>query len=307
MDLNRIIIIFFLLSSSYSLLQGQCQNVSFTLNSVTISDNTSCPGGNGQVTINMDGAISGGNPSLCVGYIPAGGTVSDFINVACFNKNGSGLPFDDVDVTFSVPCNADAVGISGWSSIGGGGNQCSNPAPVTSGNPLPITLISFSGVLEKDNQINLAWQTASEVNNDYFSIERSSNGIQFAGIGTVRGNGTSNRLNSYSFRDNSPRSGLNYYRLVQYDFDGQNSTSEIIVIKNLSIEEPQIIASNNRIKIISPNNNLNLRIVTFGGIIVKQFDAIPDVDYHLDDLDSGFYIVHLTTNEGLHAKKIFIR
>jgi hypothetical protein len=82
---------------------------------------------------------------------------------------------------------------------------------------LPITLLSFTGAQTLD-AVNLTWTTESEVNNDFFVVQRSTDGINFDDIGTVDGNGTSIYKHSYAFSDPAPMGGINYYRLLQVDF-----------------------------------------------------------------------------------------
>jgi hypothetical protein len=99
---------------------------------------------------------------------------------------------------------------------------------VQQANPLPVELIIFNG--QQENQdVLLSWTTASEINNDYFSVERSLDGIIFTEIGRVNGNGTSTQLVNYHFTDNQPGE-LNYYRLRQFDFNGVNELSNIIAV-----------------------------------------------------------------------------
>ena len=86
--------------------------------------------------------------------------------------------------------------------------------------PLPIELVSFTArALNKAVELN--WQTASEINNDYFTIERSKNGSDWEEIKRVDGAGTSLTVLNYSITDQNPYPGNSYYRLKQTDFDGQ--------------------------------------------------------------------------------------
>jgi alpha-tubulin suppressor-like RCC1 family protein len=98
---------------------------------------------------------------------------------------------------------------------------------------LPVELLSFTGK-SLSNSILLEWSTASEINNDYFTIEKSRDGIAFSELGKINGAGNSTQLNSYSLIDENPFSGTNYYRLKQTDFDGKYSYSEIIAVKLFS-------------------------------------------------------------------------
>jgi hypothetical protein len=92
---------------------------------------------------------------------------------------------------------------------------------------LPITLISFDAKKTVNNEVNLTWATADETNNAYFTVERSSNGVDFESIGTVVGAGNSDVTNNYSLTDKKPLAGNNFYRLKQTDFNGEFSLSEI--------------------------------------------------------------------------------
>ncbi len=95
--------------------------------------------------------------------------------------------------------------------------------------PLPIDLISF-GAKQNSSGVQLIWTTATEINNSYFTLERSSNGTTYSEIGSVRGAGNSTFSLNYSYTDFSPLSGVSYYRLKQTDFDGKNETFKPIAI-----------------------------------------------------------------------------
>lgn len=94
--------------------------------------------------------------------------------------------------------------------------------------PLPVELINFKA--ECDNNVNnISWQTASEYNNDYFLIEKSQDGINFASLTQLNSNGNSSSIQNYNSVDYMPFNGTNFYRLKQYDIDGISSYSEIIM------------------------------------------------------------------------------
>ncbi|MCI5055949.1 MAG: T9SS type A sorting domain-containing protein [Flavobacteriales bacterium] len=100
-----------------------------------------------------------------------------------------------------------------------------------SNNVLPVELFEF--LVEKENNTHkLYWATASEINNDYFLVERAGTDLDFHQIGQTTGAGNSNELLDYSFTDEYPLEGINYYRLKQVDFDGRFDYSEIISIEN---------------------------------------------------------------------------
>jgi hypothetical protein len=95
---------------------------------------------------------------------------------------------------------------------------------------LPVELIAFSA--EKfEKYVQLHWVTASETNNRGFEVQRSDDGDQWQEIGFVNGSGTSTSPQHYDFYDKDPAFGMNYYRLRQMDFDGQESYSDIVVVR----------------------------------------------------------------------------
>ncbi|WP_165370555.1 T9SS type A sorting domain-containing protein [Hymenobacter persicinus] len=101
---------------------------------------------------------------------------------------------------------------------------------VGSSAPLPVELTAFEA-LRQNNAVLLKWATASEKNNDRFSVERSADGKDFKAIATVRGSGSTTKTTSYSVTDKEPLTGLNYYRLRQIDTEGQFSYSPVRVVQ----------------------------------------------------------------------------
>jgi len=96
--------------------------------------------------------------------------------------------------------------------------------------PLPIELISFNAACEND-KVLLSWSTATETNNDYFTVEKSFDGINFTAIAEVNGAGNSNTVQDYFAYDYEPSQHLSYYRLKQTDFDGKYEYSDLINIQ----------------------------------------------------------------------------
>ena len=97
------------------------------------------------------------------------------------------------------------------------------------GAPLPIDLISFSGS-RTGNSIELLWKTASERNNWYMEIQRSADASRFEPIGRVEGTGTTDGPREYRLLDLHPLLGVNYYRIRQVDFDGQEKIFPVISV-----------------------------------------------------------------------------
>jgi hypothetical protein len=110
--------------------------------------------------------------------------------------------------------------LSSFSSFSAVGNQ---------GVVLPIELVSFKA-LAKDNVVELNWQTASEVENDFFTVERSFDGFDFRTIGIVDGAGNSSHTIDYELLDKDYGKAINYYRLKLTDFNGEETFSKIVSV-----------------------------------------------------------------------------
>jgi hypothetical protein len=106
--------------------------------------------------------------------------------------------------------------------------------------PLPIELVSFTGYTYKGENI-LKWVTATESNNDFFTIEHSYDGMNWQEIKKVYGAGTSNIRKEYSAYVNQPEKTVNYYRLKQTDFDGQDKKFKSIVVDNTPSSESKVL------------------------------------------------------------------
>jgi len=100
-------------------------------------------------------------------------------------------------------------------------------------NPLPVELLSFTAVPINNNEVVLEWKTASEINNNYFLVEKSTNAIDYELVTSVASkaiNGNSNIILNYDAIDSSPYSGVSYYRLKQIDFNGDYKYSDVVAV-----------------------------------------------------------------------------
>ncbi len=110
-------------------------------------------------------------------------------------------------------------------------------------NPLPVKLISFNAEV-KEQTVTLTWKTASEINNDYFTIERSYDGENFENLQYIRGAGNSTIMKVYTATDSEPKFGTIYYRLKQTDYDGKFEVFNIISINIKGAETDAITIEN---------------------------------------------------------------
>jgi hypothetical protein len=117
-------------------------------------------------------------------------------------------------------------------------------SPNNGGQELPVTLIAFSGYYNQGPN-HLLWETASEINNDHFDIERMDASGSFRAIGTVKGAGTTEVQHDYTLDDKEPLPGDNYYRLKQVDADGNFTYSDIISISTPATDVMTVSVSPN--------------------------------------------------------------
>jgi hypothetical protein len=171
--------------------------------------------------------------------------------------------------------------------------------------PLPVQLLSFSAQKEGDKQVVLTWQTASEINNNYFDVERNTNGSAFQKIGTIAGAGNSTALLNYTFNDEYPGPGINYYRLKQVDYDGNYTYSGIKAVRfNQSKEIIIYPAPDGRTVFISADGNYTVKVYNIVGSLLLQ-EAINHSDKTIDlsSLNTGLYFISC----GDKTLKIFTR
>lgn len=222
-------------------------------------------------------------------------------NLAIYSVgNGDGFSFNGCEhnVNLAIYSVGSGDGYS-HSNIGGMGTEV----------PLPTELIMFKASCYQQ-KVSTIWATASQINNDYFTIERSAKGVDFQNIGTVAGAGNSNQTLYYIFDDSEPLEGISYYRLKQTDFDGQFEYSNVIAVENC--KETSMTLS------IYPNpSNGKFFILYSGGeedvSSIKVYNVIGEMVYRSDqyqsiidisDQKSGIYFVQLVSQKGIIIEKI---
>lgn len=164
---------------------------------------------------------------------------------------------------------------------------------VSASSPLPIELVFFKAKLNND-VVDLTWATAAEVNNNFFSIERSQDGQRFEVISTHAGAGNSTRILNYSSQDPNPLKGYNYYRLKQTDYDGQYSYSEIQTVKYKAGNN----GDDDQLEIVSCGPN------PFSGQFSLAFMIKKPSSVNISMINSGGQVVHteeMLTNDGINT------
>ncbi len=141
---------------------------------------------------------------------------------------------------------------------------------VTASGTLPVSLLNYNVKLN-NKKVDITWSTTSEVNNNYFSIERSANGVDYIAIGRVNGAGTTNTLQDYSFVDNDPILGVSYYRLTQTNHDDRKEylgVKQIINNKGIDYELKAIALGSGKLRLqinSSSQSTYQVRIIDMLG------------------------------------------
>jgi hypothetical protein len=180
---------------------------------------------------------------------------------------------------------------------------------------LPVELKSFVGKIEGSNA-RLFWETATEINNLGFEIEKSTNQTEFSKIGFVKGLGNSVQLNAYNFVDNTFEKTA-YYRLKQLDVDGKFSYSPVIALqksgsKNSMKIYPNPLSNQSILNIdFAQNINKNASVSVFESngkpIYQKNVEGQDAIQINVNDWNRGLYFIRLTTNEGQTILSRFVK
>lgn len=183
---------------------------------------------------------------------------------------------------------------------------------------LPVELSSFyAKKIGLETAIN--WTTASETNNEFFEIQRSSDGVNFKKIGRIKGHGNSVQNRSYSFMDKHPEKGINYYRIKQVDYDGASSLSKTA---SVFFETEKIVAdvypnpvNNNTVTLTFPKDmdgELTVELFDLSGKLIYQnyieevyFDS-PTQTLDLQNVTNGIYFLKIGTHQGIQTTKLIV-
>jgi Protein of unknown function (DUF1566) len=162
----------------------------------------------------------------------------------------------------------------------------------------PVELTTFSGKSSNKTSV-LYWQTSSETNSKSFTIERSPNGADYAAIGEVKGQGTTNTPHDYTFTDGDPSVFINYYRLRQTDFDGKETLSKwlFIVFTKSGISLKATVADNALEVVVDNAKPTTLRIFNVVGQQVLLAHVQGEQRLDIQSLPNGLYIIQTEKGE----------
>ena len=214
-------------------------------------------------------------------------------------------------VVFTLP--AANLGTTGYYTIGTIDYQNS---------PLPIELLSFSAVPD-GNKVDIAWETVTETNNAYFTIEKSKDGVSFTKLMDVPGAGTCTSYRNYAEVDYTPYEGKSYYRLKQTDKNGAATYFTMVPVTiSANGQQPQItlypnpIDNTSDLRVELTGYNKKEVLVVLRDIQGKEFLTkvlFSEEDNHVflvndtRKLPEGTYIITATSNDKIFNYKLIVR
>jgi len=191
---------------------------------------------------------------------------------------------------------------------------------VGSSSPLPVELVSFSANVF-ESSVKLNWQTATEINNYGFEIERKMDEQDWANIGFVNGHGNSNSPKQYSFTDNTVTTGRYSYRLKQIDTDGSFEYSDVVEVTAGSIPSDYALQQNYP-NPFNPSTTIKYQIPENGVVTLKVYDVLGKEvatlvnserqagsyteNFNALNLSSGIYLYTIKVNNYVAVKKMML-
>lgn len=193
-------------------------------------------------------------------------------------------------------------------------------ALASSDNPLPVELLTFTAE-KNDETVLVSWATATETNNDYFVIEKTTDFVHFSEVTQIDAAGNSNMLINYSITDYQPFPGVSYYRLQQTDYSGQTEYSQFAAVNFDPTNQTSVIVY----PIPATAGELNIRLTNFknGPVLIEITDMMgryeyrkmfevnsTDMDFWLPEtefLGEGPMLINVSGFDGITTQKILIR
>lgn len=227
-----------------------------------------------------------------------------------FNGQWRDILISDVPQTQSIASSFiefDNAGNIWWASLRYGVFSFGAPAI------LPVDLTDLRAETMGEASIEISWQTASEINNDYFSIEHSTDGSNFREIAKQNGRGTTTAAQNYAHTHEKLAAGQHYYRLKQIDFDGRFEYTDIVTARIKTRKNEMSLMPNPTSGIVSLKTKnavdkaTDLQVINTQGQIV--FSAVlqsgeENLTLDISDLPLGIYYLRMAVGSDLMTKRI---
>lgn len=183
---------------------------------------------------------------------------------------------------------------------------------VEGGGVLPVTLLDFDGS-NQGNRVVLKWSTATEKDNDFFTIRRSFDGLEFTSLTYIQGAGTTNGISYYQYEDyisGSDRNTPVYYELSQTDYDGTHEKLKVIVLGKGKLDQmkllPNAVSKDGTINVTGATADLSWKVVSLSGNLLKSGDFMGSSLVSVDGLNNGYYFLQITSDNGASRSMRFV-
>jgi hypothetical protein len=267
----------------------------------------------GTVTLNSIGNIDGKPAYESTGTVE--GIDGIQIDVYWLTPDNIWVLAFDGQPYFQNPCDITMPPATGgttcvWSAVEGQTCTGADPLVINGTGTLAVKLTNFVAKAT-DKEVDLSWQTATEINNKGFEIERSADGIVWNKIGFVNGSLNSSGVKDYHFVDANPLSGNVFYRLVQVDIDNKTSYSAIVSVKFLRSDFYYV--TNNpgnglyKLHVETPDNEkINISVIDMSGkrILNRIYSSPGDKTIDITNYSAGIYLLQIQKGRDLFTEKL---
>jgi hypothetical protein len=204
-------------------------------------------------------------------------------------------------VSFSVPA---------FSQIGNGGFKLNDE-------PSNEVLLSFDAIFD-NSKVELTWSSNTEINNNFFTIEKSKDAMNFEGVTTIKAFGNNSNIISYFDVDYTPYEGISYYRLTQIDIKGMVLSSRLISVNN-KVSTDNLVMNQNALTYSASSNLMgseNKEVVvvlrnekgieSFSKVVIDEQNHVLSAD-NTAKLDNGTYTVVASSDNKLYSQKLVVK
>ncbi|HEV3223548.1 MAG TPA: T9SS type A sorting domain-containing protein [Puia sp.] len=176
--------------------------------------------------------------------------------------------------------------------------------------PLPVTLVSFTAFMNA-GKVDLKWETATETQNDYFTILRSKEGIQWESLENIPGKGNSASSSYYETFDKNPLYGQSFYKLENTDFDGHVYFSPVVMVNDGSLADQVSVypnpASTHVIISFSGNQPYAIQVFNSAGQLMKVVtNNVLSKTLNVSDLPTGVYFIQIMVGGSIQTKEVIV-
>ena len=300
-------------------------NVTLTASTIYLNDNTSMTTNGGAGTtvdlISNSRIVIGNGPLTSTAKFTVSGptmNVYDNSSVAVASQNNVYYNWSSYNYGASGSSSPKSYASSGLGMNCGAGyaHSCSNPSlygpatvssGVTSIVTLPVILDGFTAILNSDHTVTLDWNTQMEINFSYFTIQRSADGTNWSALGTVRAKGNSAVQTDYSFRDEQPLTGTNYYRLALVNLDGTYTYSDVKGLLSATIARISFFPNpaHDYVNVAldgTTGSQVTILLTSISGRLMQERAAVTGsgtvITFPIQNMAAGMYVLTVVNADG---------